>query len=366
MTKPHDAPSDLEDRQALEIRRPPVMADVARLAGVSIQTVSRVLNDGDYVAAETRARVRGAVEMIGYQPNAAARTLVTGRSRTIGVASFDTALYGPASTLAGIERAAHAEGYFTSIVTLQTLDRKSLTIGLERLQQQGADGILVIAPLTDAVNTLPLLAMRVPLVAVETGPDEGVPVIAIDQHAGAALATQHLLDLGHPTVHHLAGPPEFLEAHERLRGWRDTLQAAHAPVPATISGDWSARSGYRCGQELLRTEEPSAIFCANDQMTLGLLRALTESGRLVPRDTSVVGFDDVPEAEYFNPSLTTVRQDFRELGRRGLQLLLDQITGVTTPGRAERLAPQLVIRASTSTPPPCSATPTLRPTPSPT
>ena len=200
--------------------------------------------------------------MIGYRPNAAARTLVTGRSRTIGVASFDTALYGPASTLAGIERAAHAEGYFTSIVTLQTLDRKSLTIGLERLQQQGADGILVIAPLTDAVNTLPLLAMRVPLVAVETGPDEGVPVIAIDQRAGGALATQHLLDLGHPTVHHLAGPPEFLEAPpapSRLARHPAGRPCPRSPRPSAATGalapvtDAARNSSHRAAdRDLLR------------------------------------------------------------------------------------------------------------------
>lgn len=327
------------------------MADVAKLAGVSIQTVSRVLNDGEYVATETRQRVLKAITMLGYQPNFAARTLVTGRSRTIGVATFDTTLYGPASTLAAIERAAVEEDYFTSIVTLQSLDHESLVSAVERLQRQAPDGILVIAPLTTAVNTLPYIVTSVPLVAVETGPDEGVPVVAIDQHAGAVLATQHLLDLGHHTVHHLAGPPAFQEAHQRATGWRHTLEAADAPIPAPAVGDWSAGSGYAAGKRLLADQPPSAVFAANDQMALGFLRALNEADLRVPDDISLIGFDDIPEAAYFNPPLTTVRQDFAEVGRRSVRLLLEQLKHGNTTTAHETIEPQLLIRSSTAAPP---------------
>ena len=332
--------------------RPPVMADVAKLAGVSVQTVSRVLNDGDYVAATTRERVLKAIALLGYKPNVAARTLVTGRSRMIGVASYDTTLYGPASTLAAIERAAHSADYFTSIVTLQSLDRESLASAIERLQQAHVDGILVVAPLTTAVNTLPYLATRVPLVAVETGPDEGVPVVAIDQRAGAILATRHLLNLGHQTVHHLAGPDGFLEAHQRLTGWRETLEAVEARIPPIVTGDWSARSGYEAGTRLLEQHAPTAVFSANDQMALGLLRALKEAGLRVPHDVSLVGFDDIPEAAYFNPPLTTVRQDFGEVGRRGVQLLLNQFNNDGLEATHETIEPELVLRDSTGPPPP--------------
>jgi DNA-binding LacI/PurR family transcriptional regulator len=181
------------------------------------------------------------------------------------VAIYDTTLFGPASTLAAIEEAAHSEDYYLSVVTLRSLELKSLAGALERLQQQRADGILVIVPLTIAVNTLPSLATHVPLVAVETGPDDGVPVVAIDQRAGAALATQHLLDLGHATVHHLSGPPGFLEAQQRLDSWRDTLHAAGAWIARPIAGDWSARSGYDATRQLLRHYQPTAVFAANDQ-----------------------------------------------------------------------------------------------------
>jgi DNA-binding LacI/PurR family transcriptional regulator len=330
------------------------MADVAKLAGVSIQTVSRVLNDNGYVAEPTRERVEKAIAMLGYTPNAAARTLKTGRSRMIGVATYDTTLYGPASTLSAIERAAHAADYFTSITTLPSLDRDSLAAALERLQRQGVDGILVIAPLTAAVNTLPYLISSVPLLAVETGPDQGIPVVAIDQVSGARLATQHLLGLGHSTVHHVAGPDGFLEAHQRQRGWRAALEAAGASVPPPVVGAWTPRSGFDAGNELLARHTPTAIFCANDQMTLGLLRALRQAGASVPGDISVVGFDDIPEAAYFEPPLTTVRQDFGEVGRRGLQLLLDQITAGPSPDRHVTISPEMIIRASTG-PPPVSA-----------
>ena len=332
--------------------RPPVMADVAKLAGVSVQTVSRVLNDGNYVAPTTRERVLKAIALLGYKPNVAARTLVTGRSRMIGVASYDTTLYGPASTLAAIERAAHSADYFTSIVTLQSLDRESLASAIDRLQHQRVDGILVVAPLTAAVNTLPYLATRVPLVAVETGPDEGVPVVAIDQRAGATLATHHLLNLGHQTIHHLAGPDGFLEAHQRLSGWRETLEAVGARIPPRVTGDWSARSGYEAGTRLLEQHTPTAVFSANDQMALGLLRALKEAGLRVPHDVSLVGFDDIPESAYFNPPLTTIRQDFGEVGRRGVQLLLNQFNPDEPEATHETIEPELVLRDSTAPPPP--------------
>lgn len=348
---PSERPAGVRaNRRPSRARRQPVMADVAKLAGVSIQTVSRVLNDDDYVAAPTRERVVKAIAMLGYRPNTAARTLKTGRSRMIGVATYDTTLYGPASTLAAIERAAHTADYFTSITTLPSLDRESLASALERLQQQRADGILVVAPLTAAVNTLPYLITSVPLVAVETGPDQGVPVVAIDQRAGAMLATEHLLSLGHRTVHHVAGPDGFLEADQRQSGWREALEAAHAPIPTPVVGAWTPQSGFTAGKQLLAQHTPTAIFCANDQMTLGLLRALKDAGRLVPEDVSIVGFDDIPEAPYFDPPLTTVRQDFGEVGRRALRLLLSQLSHGASPNAHESIAPELVIRTSTCPP----------------
>jgi DNA-binding LacI/PurR family transcriptional regulator len=328
-------------------RRLPVMADVAKLAGVSHQTVSRVLNGSVHVRPETRERVEAAMRHLDYRPNSVARALVTGRSRLLGVVSFDTTLYGPASTLVGIERAAHAEGYFTSNVSLESLNRASVLSAVERLRGQGVDGILVIAPQEAAAEAVLHVPGDLPLVAVEAGPEEAVPVVAVDQFAGAASATRHLLELGHGTVWHVAGPPDWLEAQQRIDGWRSTLDRAGADVPPHLVGDWSARSGYEAGRRLMTVPNVTAVFVGNDQMTLGLLRSLHEAGRAVPRDISVVGFDDIPEAPYFTPPLTTVRQDFAAVGRRSvLRLLSEMESGVRSSVR-ETVAPELVVRAST-------------------
>src|SRR3954469_22819963 len=224
-------------------KRRPVMSEVARLAGVSHQTVSRVINDSDHVRAETRERVEVAMRQLGYRPNSVARALVTGRSRTLGVVSFNTTLYGPASTLYGIERAAHDAGYFITIASLEALDRPSVLDAIERLRVQGVEGILVIAPQDGAARALMQAPAGVPLVAVEAGPEDSVPVAAVDQFAGAERATRHLLELGHRTVHHVAGPPDWLEAQRRVAGWRAALDAAGAPAPPPLVGGWGARPG---------------------------------------------------------------------------------------------------------------------------
>lgn len=330
-------------------RRTAVMADVAKLAGVSNQTVSRVINDSPQVRDTTRERVLVAMQELDYHPNSAARTLVTGRSRTFGVVSFDTTLHGPASTLYAIERAAHDANYFITIVSLDALDRASVLSAVERLRMQGVDGILVIAPLRGIVEALVDVPRDGPLVAVEAGPAESVPVVAVDQFAGGVQATRHLLELGHPTVWHIAGPPDFLEADQRIDGWRTSLQAAGAEVPPALVGDWSPRSGYELGQRLVREGGVSAIFVANDQMALGVLRALHEAGYEIPRQVSVVGFDDIPEAQYFTPPLTTVRQDFGEVGRNSLRLMLEMMeSDGARPPSPLMVAPELIIRSSTA------------------
>jgi DNA-binding LacI/PurR family transcriptional regulator len=325
-----------------------VMADVAKLAGVSLQTVSRVINDSPHVRDVTRERVQDAMRKLEYRPNPVARALVTGRSRTLGVVSFDTTLFGPASTLFGIERAAHDADYFVSIISLRSLTRSSVMSAVERLRAQGVDGILVIAPQESATQAIVHLPQDVPVVATEAGPGESVPLVAVDQVEGARLATQHLLDLGHRTVWHISGPSDWLEAQDRVDGWRSTLEAAGAAAPPVLLGDWSARSGYELGRELAANPEVTAVFVANDQMALGFLRSLHEAGRRIPADISVVGFDDIPEAEYFTPPLTTVRQNFNELGRRSLLLLLEQIESGTRAPVRETVPPELIVRASTA------------------
>ncbi len=331
--------------------RAAVMADVGRLAGVSHQTVSRVVNGSRHVSPQTRERVRAAMRELGYHPNPSARALVTGRTRTLGVVSFDTTLYGPASTLFGIERAAHEAGYFTIIASLEALDAHSVEEAVDRLLRQAVDGILAIVSEEEAAHALLRVPRGVPLVAVEAGPRGGVPVVAVDQRAGATLAVAHLLELGHRTVHHITGPAASLESQQRCAAWRAALSGAGRPIPAELIGDWSARSGYAHGRRLAADPDVTAVFVANDQMALGVLRAMHEAGRPIPQEVSIVGFDDVPESPFFTPPLTTVRQDFGEVGRRSLGILVQVIENVTAGGHGPEgslIAPELIVRASTA------------------
>jgi DNA-binding LacI/PurR family transcriptional regulator len=335
-------------------RRIPVMADVAKIAGVSHQTVSRVLNDHPNVRPETRERVLEAIAKLGYRRNLSARALVTRQTNTLGVVAFDTTLYGPASTLFGIEQAARDAGYFVSIVSLKTITRRNIDEALGYLAEQAVDGLIVIAPQRTAAEALAGLPSTLPAVAVEGGEAGTLPVVAVNQVEGARLATRHLLDLGHSTVWHVAGPSDWLEAEGRVRGWRDILEEAGAPVPKLLHGDWSPRSGYEAGRQLAetarrRTGHPfDAVFVANDQMALGMLRAFGEAGIRVPDDVSLVGFDDIPEAEFFSPPLSTVRQDFTEVGRRSIDMLLAEIENGAHrgDGRQAIVPPELVVRAS--------------------
>ena len=337
-------------RRAGTLDRPPVMADVAQLAGVSHQTVSRVLNDHPNVRPDTREKVLDAIRQLAYRPNAAARALVTRRTHTLGVIGIDSPLYGPAMMLNGIERAAQ-HGYFVVIASLPALDRRSMLDTVDRFLGHAVEGIIVIAPQTSAVAALSHVPADLPLIAVGCETRAPLTSVAVDNADGAGQATRYLLGLGHETVHHVTGPSSWLDARERVGGWRAALREAGAREPEVISGDWSARSGYEVGQELARMDDVTAVFCGNDNMALGLVRALTEHGHRVPDDVSVVGFDDVPEAGYFLPPLTTVRQDFGELGRRALSALVERISGGPGVGAHLKVAPELIQRASAAPPP---------------
>ena len=250
----------------------------------------------------------------GYRPNTVARALATGRTRTVGVVALATALHGPTSTLLAVEAAAASAGYHLSIVRLRPITRRSIAEAARGLQEPGVDGIIIIAPHTWAPKALRDVLDGVPLVAVEGGAGP-LPTAAVDQERGAALAMDHLLSLGHATVWHVAGPKDWLEAQARERAWRQALLQSGRPQPPALPGGWGVRSGYDAGRRLLAEKGVTAVFVANDQMALGVLRAFHEAGVEVPGQVSLVGFDDVPEAAYFTPPLTTVRQDFQEVGR---------------------------------------------------
>lgn len=327
------------------------MSDVAAVAGVSHQTVSRVLNDHPSVRPETRQRVQEAITRLGYRRNTAARALVTRRTGTIGVVTSGSALFGPTSTLIALERAAREAGLFVSMATMPRGEVGGMHRVLEHFMSQGVDGVVVIAGHDDAVAAVHAYAPPVPTVMV--GPtdlrdDAGLRSVAVDQYAGARLATRHLLDLGHRHVLHLAGPSDWLDARSRERGWRDELVAAGVDPGDAVVCTWEADRGYDVGRELLTGSLPTAVFAANDQLALGLLRAFAEAGVRVPDDVSLVGFDDIDGAANFYPPLTTVRQGFEALGRRCMEQLLAAIAG--EPPRPGLITPELVRRASTAAP----------------
>jgi DNA-binding LacI/PurR family transcriptional regulator len=332
--------------------RRPSIADLASLAGVSHQTVSRVLNQNPSVGQVTRARVLVAIDQLGYRPNTAARALASGRSKTLGVVTLDTSLYGPVSTLYGFQHAAQRHGYFVSVVAVHSVDRQSVRDAVQWLTSQSVEGLAVIAPLTSAHDALAGLPTGTPVVAVEGDPEADMSVVTVDQVAGAKQATEHLLSAGHDTVFHVAGPGEWLEARGRAAGWQAALAEAGAEVTPPILGDWTARSGYRAGQVLSQIPDARAIFVANDHMALGVLRALHDRGRRVPEEVAVVGFDDTPESAYFIPPLTTIRQDFQRVGGAAVQLLVDQLRSGTRAQERVVIDPELICRGSSTRRPP--------------
>lgn len=327
--------------------RPAVMADVAALAGVSHQTVSRVINGHVSVSPDTRRKVEAAIDRLGYRRNVAARALVTKESRTLGVVSVHTSHFGPASTLAAVEEAARQAGYFVNFASLREVDRRHMREATAHLLSASVDGIVIIAPVTSALDAVAGVVSSVPLVSVASDGPSSADAVSVDQEGGARHATRHLLELGHETVFHVRGPAGWLDADARERGWRAELACARVFAPEVFAGDWTPASGYAVGQRIAKMPDVTAVFVANDQMALGVVRALHEAGRRVPGDVSIVGFDDIPEAGFFLPPLTTVRQNFTELGRVCIDRLLALIRS-EAPEVAHAVSTTLVVRESTA------------------
>jgi DNA-binding LacI/PurR family transcriptional regulator len=328
----------------------PGMIDVARLAGVSHQTVSRVLNDHPNVTERTRLRVRAAIAELGYRPNRTARALATGKSQVIGVVTQSSTLYGPASTLATFAQAAIACGFTVSVESVHTLRRAPMQEAINHHLDQRVAGLIVIAPVESASEVIDNVPDHVPLVCIDGDPRLSADLVTIDQEAGGYAATSHLLDAGHQTVWHVSGPKEWFDSRGRADGWRRALTEAGADIPPPITADWSASSGYAAGQMLARMREVTAVFAANDHLALGMLRALHEHGRRVPEAISVVGFDDMPEAAFYIPPLTTIRPDFDAVASASLELLLSQIEVGHRLGGRRTIAPQLISRSSVKSP----------------
>jgi DNA-binding LacI/PurR family transcriptional regulator len=332
-------------------RRGPSMADVAREAGVSGQTVSRVVNGRHNVDHATRQRVLDAMRSLGYRPNSAARALRYGQFRSIGVIMAVASTFGNSRTLDAITSAAVAKGYSITLMPVTHPTHGEVIGAFSRLDEQAVDGVVILIEEHELDQSEVEVPHGLPVVIIDSNPRSDYTMVDTDQAQGAELATTHLLDLGHPTVWHLAGPPHSYAAERRENSWRATLHRHGRQVPPVAVGDWSAASGHTQGTTLCNDPAVTAVFAANDQMALGLLRALHELGRTVPGDVSVVGFDDMAEAAHFWPPLTTIRQSFADVGHRAVNALLTEITSGNRETLSIKLPTTLVHRSSTAPPP---------------
>jgi DNA-binding LacI/PurR family transcriptional regulator len=320
--------------------------DVARLAGVSHQTVSRVLNDLPNVRPATRARVEQAITQLRYSPSPAARALVTRRTRTIGLIVPGTSDYGPASITMHFNLAARAARYSVDTVTLLDVDPVAVRATIETLLRQRVDAIVLIVDDVSVLEVARALDLGIPFVAVAASVRRAPSIVSIDQYRGARAAVRHLVELGHSRILHLAGPPRSPDSIDRERGWRDELAAHGLDAIEPAHGDWSPASGYDHGREI-DLADATAIFVANDHMAIGVLSALRERDMRVPERVSIVGFDDLPEAPFVFPPLTTVRQDFAALGALIMQKVLLAIEEPETATETTPLPTTLVVREST-------------------
>jgi DNA-binding LacI/PurR family transcriptional regulator len=325
------------------------MADVAKVAGVSSQTVSRVLAKHPNVSAVTREAVLAAIDQTGYRRADLARALATGRSMTIGVVTSTAANFSRSETVRGIQQAVAEHGYLSVGVALGSLSVATVTGALDQLLRQHVDGLLVLLPLREP-DLLARAAAEVPL-AVMDGPDIAqAESIGVNQVAAGRAATEYLLSLGHETVWHVSGPAHWNDAFGRTLGWRQALAEAGREAPPLLTGDWSAESGYRNGQVLGRLDEVTAVFAGSDEMAFGVMRGLAEVGRKVPDDVSVVGMDDIALAAYANPPLTTMRQPFARMGRMAVEAVLDRIDNPDHQRTVVSLRAELVVRESAAPP----------------
>lgn len=331
-------------------RQNPNIYDVAEAAGVSHQTVSRVINNHPSLRPETRKRVEAAMAELGYVPNRAARALVTKKSKLIGILASDTTLYGPAGMLNAIETEARLAGYVTMTVAVDPQNEAEVRAGVAHLQYMAVEGLILITaehlPTDLARDGLP----DIPIVALDSDYRADALTVNTNGYLATALATRHLIDLGHQQIQYITGDISWSAGRRRRDGYADTMTSAGLQSHIT-EGDWAIETGYRIGLEFdFPGNGVTGVVCANDHLALGLLKACRERAIAVPHDLSVVGFDDIPEAAYFAPPLTTVRQDFAAMGNQAIRVLLGALGQAETVENTE-LNLGLVVRDSTASPP---------------
>ncbi len=322
--------------------------DVAAHAGVSAQTVSRVANGQANVRPATRDRVLASMRELGYRPNSAARNLKSGRFRSIGFVTFNLTTVGNARTLDAVAAASDAAGYTTTLLSVADPTQLDVVGAFGRLEEQAVDGIILV--MSAEVGPLDELSLTagLPLVIVDSDANLPYSIVDTDQEQGARIAVEHLLALGHRDIVHVTGPAKSFSSERRLDGYRHTMAAAGLPVPDAFTGNWTTASGLEIGRRIVESDVlPTAVFAGNDQMALGVMHAVHEAGLRIPEDISVVGFDDIDEAKAYWPALTTVHQNFDEVGRRATDLLLALIDGQSSERQKHLVQTRLVVRDST-------------------
>lgn len=329
-------------------RKQPVIRDVARLAGVSVPTVSRVLTGAARVSEDKRARVLVAIEQLRFRPSAAARALASRQPQLVAVLAGNTSRYGYAETIRGIEECARTAGFTITITVVESGQEDVVDQAVASVTSQPIAGIIVLKFDEPGIAALRRIPSGIPTVAISGGRETRVPQALIDDAAATRELVNHLLDLGHRTVYHVRKP--VARPHEgRTIGWRQALTERGATVPPMLRASWEPESGRQIGLRLGDRPDITAVFCGNDEIAMGLIRGIQETGRRVPEDVSVVGFDDHPLAAFWSPPLTTVNQDFAGVGALGWELLDGLLSGAAAP-RISVTRPTLVIRESTAPP----------------
>jgi len=330
---------------AVAAKRPPTIYDVAKVAGVSHQTVSRYLKGSERIRPDLRERVVRALKLLDYKPNSAARALATNRSHRIGALTYEFHQVGPSKVLLAASAAARAAGFLLDVVDLDPSDSSAIDDALALLTAQDCAGVLALAATDEMVAAFERIDLGLP-VFIAAEPD-GAVTSGTHLHAeGLPALVAHLAELGHTNFVHVAGPPTFSSARNRRLAYEDAVRRLGLRSVGTVYAEWTAASGYAAGRAIAVEDGATAVIAANDQMALGVMRALTERGLRVPDDVSVTGMDDIPESAYFSPPLTTLRLDFASVGQDSFRRMLTCIDGVD---RAPvRLRPaELVVRRST-------------------
>jgi DNA-binding LacI/PurR family transcriptional regulator len=331
--------------------------EVASVAGVSTQTVSRVINERPDVSPETRRRVQEVIKALSYRPSALARSLIKQRSQTLGVVTAGLKFIGPSNALSGIASAAEEAGYSLLLKELPRFDADNIEPIFQALLSRHVDGIIWAVPQVGENRSWindPPLDVEVPLVYLTMEPQENIPIVSINNYWGGRLAVSHLLEQGYHHIGHIAGPLDWWETRERMRAWKDVLNEVGIKIQDHYwsEGNWSSASGAVAAERLFdQYPEMDSIFVANDQMALSALQVISQKGLKVPEDIGIVGFDNIPESAYFRPSLTTVQQDQFQVAKLAVEEMIKIIESSWEDSkpielRSVMLDPTLVVRSS--------------------